>query len=485
MRDLKALRANVATTFAEMERALIEWESAPESANKEVLTHLESKHEAAKATYGEAVSKLERAEALEEARSALPVDVPVAGEPGDEPEEPAAAVEEVATAARKKWDPATQHVGGEPSVYQTGGKFSFMKDQLAAQRGDSAAIERIVRMGRELASVGKPMRDKDGNVLEERAIAETAGAGGELVAPLYLQDEYLKLARAARPYFDALSKRPLPPNTNSINIPRLATGTATATQQDLGNVQSTDLTTALLTFPVITVAGQQDFARQLFDRSVPELADMVVFPDLVADYLTKTDIQAIRGTGSAGQSKGVLASVPAGQKVTFTSGTPTVKEFYKKLADSIQRIHTKRFLPPQAIIMHPRRWGWLLAATDTNERPLIVPTASGQAFNTIAALENVASEAVVGSMQGLPVIVDASLPITEGVGTNQDIVIVQRVSDSWTLEDQPVKTRVYEEVLSKELAVRAQVFNYLALTHERYAEGISTIEGTGLVTPTF
>jgi HK97 family phage major capsid protein len=470
------LRGAVRDAFGRMERACAAWEDDPSSpAAERAFNSAEREH-------AEAVKKLERAEGLAEARAALPV---APNEPGDRPLGDETDLSRAAPGVVKRaWDPATQRIGGEESTYHLGGKFSFMKDQRFAQKGDKDAIERILRSAREMADAGRPMKDADGNVMDERAIAETAGSGGELVAPLYLQDEYLALARAARPYFDLLTKRPLPPNSNSINIPRLKTGTKTAAQKDLGAVASTDITTGLLTFPVITVAGQQDFARQLFDRAVPELADMVVFPDLVADYLTKTDIQALTGTGVAPNAKGVTETVEAGQKVTFTSGTPKVKEFYSKVADAIQRIHTKRFLPPSAIVMHPRRWAWLLASVDSNERPLFLPAANNP-FNATGVQEGVQSQGLVGQMQGLPVTVDPSIPINLGAGTNQDLVIVQRVQDAWVLEDEPIKTRVYEEVLSNELAVRAQVFNYLALTHERYAEGISTIEGTGLVAPTF
>jgi HK97 family phage major capsid protein len=463
LRDLAKLRAAVTVAFERMNTALTAWENTPESSPSTVVRHLEGEYNSARDAHGTAVQAVERAEQLEEARAALPVDPGAVGD----------------TSAGGLNAFGSLRVTGEEQTYHLGSPNSFMLDQLKAQKGDVAAIERIVRSTKELVGAGR-MKAADA---EERVIAETAGAGGELVAPIYLQDEYLKVARAARPYFDALSKRPLPPNTNSINIPRLKTGTATATQKDLGAVKSQDLTTGLLTFPVITIAGQQDFARQLFDRSIPELADMVVFPDLVGDYLTKTDIQSISGNGVAPNAKGVLETVEAGNKVAMAS--VGVKELYKKLADAIQRIHTKRFLPPQVIVMHPRRWAFLLSSLDANERPLIVPSTSGGAFNTIGALENVASEAIVGSMHGLPVIVDSSIPTNLGAGTNQDVVIVQRVTDSWVLEDNPVKTKVYEEVLSGELAIRAQVFNYLAITHERYAEGIATVEGAGLVTPTF
>jgi len=461
---IEQLREAVKAAFKRMDEAFTQLENPQEGADE---LKLQANFDEAERAHTEAVTKLERAEALAEARDALPVDPNV---PADVPDDGSLVVD----------DGATVEVGDGPETYTKGGPHSFMQDQLKAQKGDRGATERIVQNARELAAKGKFGK----GTFDERAIAETAGAGGELVAPLYLQDEYLALARAARPYFDLLSKRPFPPNTNSINIPRLKTGTATAAQKDLGAVKSQDITTGLLTFPVITVAGQQDFARQLFDRAVPELADMVVFPDLVADYLTKTDLQALTGSGVAPNAKGVVETVEAGQKVTWTQASPKVKEFYSKVADAIQRIHTKRFLPPSAIVMHPRRWAWLLASVDSNERPLFLPAAN-QPFNATGVQDGVQSQGLVGQMQGLPVTVDASIPTNLGAGTNQDLVIIQRVQDSWVLEDEPVKTRVYEEVLSNELAIRAQVFNYLALTHERYAEGISTIEGTGLVTPTF
>jgi HK97 family phage major capsid protein len=487
VKDIATLRDAVKAAYEQMSAAL-------KALDARTTPATEGAFDEAKEAHDRACKALERAEALAEARAALPV----------EPNETNTSAERIAgeaarsggsgvepATATRTWDPKTQRVGGQPATYRMGNgcKHSWFKDQRAAKQGNMAAVERILASARELADVGKPMRygnehELAGEIMEERAIAETAGAGGELVAPLYLQEEYLKLARAARPYFDLLTKRPLPPNANSINIPRLKTGTKTETQKDLGNVESKDVTTGLLTFPVITVAGQEDFARQLFDRAIPELADMVVFPDLVADYLTKTDLQAISGNGVAPNAKGVLETVEAGGKVTYTSGSPELGALYSKIADAVQRIHTKRFLPASAIVMHPRRWAWCLAQLDAQKRPLIVPTTGGP-FNVIGNLDNVAPEGFVGTVQGLPVYVDPSLPTTLGAGTNQDPIIVQRVEDSWVLEDEPIKTRVFEEVLSKELAIRAQVFNYLALTHERYAQSICVIEGTGLVEPTF
>jgi len=507
--------------YQRVEHTLKAWERAVDAVEQaraegkpdSIIAGLQTEVDRAQLSHTQAVKAAERAEELQEARTNLPIepnlgegqegpvtDPEVAAEAAraarlerernEDPEAPMNRVGVTPATPKRGWDPETLHIGGEPSTYQGDpAGHSWFMDQLNAGKGNTDAVERILRSARELADAGRPMAMKPDmtrarEILSLRAIAETAGAGGELVAPLYLQEEYLKLARAARPYADLMRKVPLPPNTNVINIPRLKTGTATAAQSDLGTVEDKNLATGLLTFNVITVAGQEDFARQLFDRSVPELADMVVFPDLIADYLTKTDVQALSGTGTLPQAKGALEGSER-NKVTFTSASPKLSELYKKIANAVQLIHTTRFLPPDAIVMHPRRWAWCITQVDgTNERPLIVPSSQGP-FNAFGNFNEVASEGIVGAMQGLPVYVDASIPTNLGASTQQDPIIVQRMADSWFMEDDPIKTRVFEEVLSNELAIRAQVFNYLALTHERYPKAVATIEGTGLNEPTF
>jgi len=301
-----------------------------------------------------------------------------------------------------------------------------------------------------------------------------------------LQDEFIKLARAGRAFADALTSIPLPPNANTINIPKLTGGTSTGAQADLGAVSSQDITTSLVSFPVITIAGQEDLARQLFDRAVPELADMVLWPDLVSDYNTKLDVQAISGSGATPNATGALSQsgVPAGNTLTYTTGSPTLGGLYSKIAGCVNAIHTTRYLPPDSIWMHPRRWAWCLAQLDSQNRPLIVPHAGGP-FNAIGNLEAVASQAYVGQMMGLPVYVDPSFPVALGAGTNQDVIVVARMADHWLAEDDPIKTRVFEEVLSQTLAVRIQCFNYAGLTFGRYPQSLAFVQGTGLSSPSF
>lgn len=452
------LEGEVRTAFTAMEEAHTALQGAGEDADMDALeatfTTAETAHTTARSTLEQANEREERAQRIADARQNLPV-APVTDRP------------------------AHTRVEQEPLVYQRrGGEGSFFVDQLLAQRGNPVAQERLAKHGAQMRDLAVHVPDASAEV---RALNETAGTGGEFVPPLWMQSEWIKLQRAGRPFANAIRSLPLPPNTNSINIPAVATGTAVAAQSDGLAVQSTDLTTTSLNVPVKTVAGQQDLAQQLVDRSLPGI-DTIVFDDLSRDYGTKIDVQTLSGSGSGANALGILnvAGVPL---VTFTSGAPTVAGLYSKIADAIQRIHTTRFLPPTLIVMHPRRWAWILAASDGQGRPLVVP--AGPAFNQPAMLERVASENVVGSMLGLPVLIDASLPTTLGNGTNEDRIIVCRAEDIYLFEEDVPRSRLLQEVLSGTLQVRAQVYGYFAFTAARYPSAIAQIGGSGLAVPVF
>jgi len=294
--------------------------------------------------------------------------------------------------------------------------------------------------------------------------------------------QYVDLARAGRAYANLCNTQPLPAGTDSINIPKMSTGTATAIQTaDNAAVAETDMTDTSVQAPVRTIAGQQDVAIQLLDQS-PISFDQVIFRDLVADYATKLDLQVISGSGSSGQVTGVRGTSGI-TTIAYTDASPTVAELYSKLADAVQRVHTQRFMPPTVIVMHPRRWAWFLAASDSNGRPLVVPQ-SGNPQNAVATLGAVAAEQVVGSMHGLPVVTDPSMPTTLGAGTNEDVVHVLRASDLLLFES-GIRSRVLPDVGSGNLTVRLQVYGYLSFTAARYPASVVEIGGSGLAAPSF
>lgn len=361
----------------------------------------------------------------------------------------------------------------EARAYEKGNGKSYFADLMKVQRGmddNGTATERLRRHATDVAS--DP---------EYRDLTRTDGAGGYFVPPAWLVSQYIELARAGRAYANLVTSQPLPSGTDSINIPKVSTGTSTAIQTaDNQPVSETDLADTYVSAGVKTIAGQQDVAIQLLDQS-PVNFDEVIFRDLIADYATRLDLQVISGSNGSGQVKGVR-SASGIQTITATSGSDNVSLLYSKIADAVQRVHTARFLAPTAIVMHPRRWAFFLAAVDGSKRPLVVPSGPGQ--NALATFGGNVSEQVVGQMHGLPVITDPNMPTTLGSGTNEDVIHVLRASDL-VLYESGIKSRVLPDVGSGTLTVRLQVYGYLAFTAERFPQSVVEIGGTALAAPTF
>lgn len=361
----------------------------------------------------------------------------------------------------------------EAVAYEKGNGASYFRDMMRVARQMDADGEASERLRRHAVDV------KTGQ--EYRDLNRTDGTGGYAVPPLWLMEQFIELARSSRAYANVVTNQALPSGTDSINIPKILTGTATAIQTaDNAAVQETDLADTSVQANVKTIAGQQDVAIQLLDQS-PINFDEVIFRDLVADYATKVDLQVISGSNGSGQVQGVRGTSGI-TTVTATSGSDNVGLLFAKIADAVQQIHTTRYMPPTAIVMHPRRWAFFLAARDTSGRPLVVPSGPGQ--NQIASFGSVAAEQVVGQMHGLPVITDPNLPTNLGASTNQDVIHVLRAEDLWLYESS-IRTRVLPEVGSGTLTTRLQVYGYLAFTAGRFPASVAEIGGTALTPPTF
>ena len=361
-------------------------------------------------------------------------------------------------------------VTSEPETYRKGGGQSYFRDLFRAQqRGDTDAMDRLRRNDREVSED-----------LQKRAITTTDGSAGEFVPPLWMINDYVALARAGRVVADQVQPQPLPPGTDTISLPKVATGTATAEQATQNTaVQDTDATTTSVSAAVATIAGKQIVPQQLLEQS-PINMDGILLADLAADYAVKLDTFVL--TNNAANKRGLL-NVTGLNAITYTDASPTVGEAYSKVGDGIQQIHTGRLLPPDKIFMHPRRWAWYTVSLDTQGRPLVVPVAN-MPSNVIAAMSDVVSEGFVGTLQGLPVYVDPNIPTNLGAGTNEDRIIAVRSSDIILFEGTP-RSETFRETKADQLSVLLRFYNYAALHSERYPKSISVVSGTGMIAPVF
>jgi len=362
----------------------------------------------------------------------------------------------------KKFDIA---VGGtvvksEARTYSPKAESSFIRDAYAAQfNNDFAAKERLARHMNE-------------EKIERRDVTSANFAG--LVVPQFLTELAAPFARAGRVTADLARKHQLPDAGLTISISKVTTGTAVAEQTEGAAVQETDMDDTKLDISVKTFAGMQDVSRQAIERGTN--IDSLVMADLVSAYHTTLNTAVVAE---------LFAS--AGNAVTYTDASPTVAELYPKLLDSVQKVQTSFFAGPNVIIMHPRRLAFILAAVDSSNRPLAVPTAQGP-MNAFAGGNGAPVYGNSGySIAGLPVFTDATIATDKGAGTNQDTIYIGNSQELHLWEQgagEPMMLR-FEQPKSSELEITMIVYGYAAFTANRYPSAWSQINGTGLVTPTF
>ncbi len=312
----------------------------------------------------------------------------------------------------------------EPDIYTPDAEVSFFGDLYNSRtHGDVTARERIDRhqqyesQRREREQRGPETATKGG--IEERAT--TSGTMGGLIPPAYLLDLYAKASRNGRVYADHCNNSTLPDTGMSVILPRLTQGTAAGAQATENTTVTTqDPTETDLTVNVRTIAGYLPVSRQALERSAYN--DKILFEDLTARVFASIDSQALNGGGGSGTLLGVLQTSGI---ATSTASTATAAGIWPKIADVIQQVNTNvggLGYAPDCIFMHPRRWGFFAAAVDSQGRPLVAPTAA-DSMNPMG-VGNGAGYGAVGQLQGLPVYVDANIPVNTGAGTNQDSIIV-------------------------------------------------------------
>lgn len=339
---------------------------------------------------------------------------------------------------------------------------------------DGTARDRLDRHAAHIRSVMPELRDTSG-------VGRVDGQGGWGVPPTWLVDEFVGYARAGRSVANLAVRKPLPPGTQSVNIPKFATGATAAFQTaDNTSVSNTSLTDENLAAPVRTIAGQQVVSLQLLEQS-PAQFDTIVFRDLASAYGQALDVGCLYGSGSNGQILG-LSNVSGIHSAAVSS--VDVTGFYSAVAQACNAIETTRFESPEVIAMHPRRWNWLIAQLDSQHRPLVVPIAA-TAANAVGVLVDVAPQRIVGIMCGLPVVLDANITTTAGNetgGGTEDVAYVLRASDLFLWERTPT-AQALRNPYAAQLSVLLELYSYVAWQPARYPQSIAEI--TGLTAPTW
>jgi len=364
-------------------------------------------------------------------------------------------------ARAKKASPIVEPIvlGNEEKTYRADGQFSYFADILNA-KNDRSASERLERNTREVFA-------------EKRVGDSTTTYGGYFIPPLYEGGLWAELPRAGRPFADILPKMALPDVGNTITIPAVTTGAAVAVQADNGAVTSTTMQASQVTSNLVTIAGMNDYSRQAIERSFPGL-DQIIFNDLIRAYNQKLDDQLLNGTGANNQLLG-LRNVVGITELTYNDASPNQAKVVGQILNAVQTVFTTRFLQPTHIIMHPRRAAWLADPNGNTNFPLFQ---QGAMFHASGSQDN----GFVGTLSGIPVVVDPNVTAVYGATTNADQIYVVYNPDFVLMEGETHQV-AFEEVLSGNLEIRLQVYGYVFGILNRQPTSICVLSGTGLVSP--
>lgn len=379
-------------------------------------------------------------------------------------------------------------VGAEQRTYNPDTDRSgrqFIRDvQAVFSPGGALATDSVDRLSQHMAEerveraayLGDKERMASLDAASERAVGTGAFAG--LTVPQYLVDLVAPLARNMRPFADAMNHHDLPADGMTLNLSRITTGTAVATQATENSaVQNTDIDDTLLTINVLTNAGQQTLSLQASRRGTG--TEDVSVQDLIRAYHTELDRRCIH------EATVGLSNVAT--SITYTDATPTVPEAYPKFVQGVAQTEAAMLNMASGenlAVMHSRRWYWLQQGLSSTWPLVSQPGIAAQMLGANYAERY--GNGVRGVLpNGTPVIVDNNIATNLGAGTNEDeaFTVDKNECHLWEDPQAPLFIRA-EQTAAAALGVLLVVYGFFAFTHSRYSHG-QKIGGTGFVTPAF
>ena len=217
--------------------------------------------------------------------------------------------------------------------------------------------------------------------LQIATVSENTG----MVPPNYLRD-VIGVIDDSRPFINSIERAALPASGMKVFTPKLGTQATVAQTAEGVEFSSTDTTVTFQEDNIVKFAGANIVNVELFDRSDPSFADLLV-RELAASYAQKTDAYAA-----------TIAADGAGA----SSGT----SIYKAIADGIADSYGVMRFTPNRLMVAPSGgytnidFANLLGAVDGSSRPLFAAAAPQNAGGLIS------QGSTAGTVAGLQLVVD-------------------------------------------------------------------------------
>lgn len=345
----------------------------------------------------------------------------------------------------------------------------FFHTLALAKGGDAQARDLLMRNNEQAADAATRRGD-----MERAGDLTTATHMGEFVPPDWTNELYAPFLRAGRPFADQCQNVGVPVTT-SWNLPRITTGATTAAQTEGSTVSNTDNVSDSITAALTTIAGSTLASYQLVELGQPGM-DQIIYQDLLGSYNQQVDITLLNGSATNAKGALQLASTNA---VTVTISTPTGALLWPYIFQGKSLIEKNTFSEVDFSVWHPSTWNWYLSQLDSSNRPLAL-SQEGSAFNNMALYAPKGFQGLAGNIGGIPVIVDANVPVNIGAGTNQAQILLVNRGALLKKETGP-RFKAVDQLGALSLMWNFVLFGYLQQMFGRYPKKISVLSGTGLI----
>jgi HK97 family phage major capsid protein len=349
----------------------------------------------------------------------------------------------------------------------TPGKHSYWQDKFLAHEGDRSAKARIAEVEDELGQM-----QEEGKAM----VQGTASAGGYLV-PDQIAAEILELKvqyAILEPLFSKLQV-----NSDVLRISSITGGLTAGWVAELAEKPTQDPTFGEITASVFTVAGLAVASKQLIRNSRASL-DRLINSDLAKRINTVKEVAYIDGSGT-GQPRGINQT--SGVNSVTLTGTTAV-DLLDAITDAITDVETNFLESPNAIVMHPRTWAFLVKARESSSPTSYIVGPPGAAYPGRRPADSIpgygSGQTPKGELFGHPVYTTANIPTDAGAGTDESIVIVGKFDEAIKLENAPIRFDQSEHVYftSNQVVYRGE--EDLGFTAGRYPKAFSVVSGVGL-----
>lgn len=348
----------------------------------------------------------------------------------------------------------------EPDVYGSDGEFSYFNDVRRARDGDPKARQRI------------------DDYFEGKAMGEGTDSAGGFLVPEEVSDELIPIRDSVSVLRNLFTSQPI--ESDTIRFVAQDSGLAVAWTAEFAEKIQSDMSFSEFEAHVYTAAGLATVSNQLL-KDAKWNVDRLITQDLAKRFVSLEEQAFINGSGN-GQPLGIM-NTPGVIPIPYAEAEPKQSALIDKISDAVTEVQTQFLGFPDAIVMHPRTWGWLAKGRDETDGTYILGSgANGTQRRPNEAIPGYGAGTLPrGELFGLPVYTTPNIPINLGDADNESAVIVGDFSQGLVLDREGITTDTSSHVFftSNQTVFRSE--ERLGFTAGRYPNAFAVVQGDGLV----